>query len=199
MSDEDKRLFYCLSHKAQCALICSTWDGDTESIFTGLDGLTCAEEKQDSTLLETLTLDASKPQQPILPQEFQSVSGKRPSNNPAEFCPKKPVVVPKQETVSEQVFNTSPSLVVENSGVTLSSQPIRLASADLFGNTQEPLYHQHHIDKAGFFFLGLFVGEDIIPKFLFLAMQDCPFHDLKKRVMLSSAGFHLVSEQKRIE
>ncbi|KAJ9063737.1 hypothetical protein DSO57_1037848 [Entomophthora muscae] len=93
----------------------------------------------------------------------------------------------------------SPSLVVGNSGVTLSIQPIRLASADLCGNTQEPLYHQHQIEKAGFSFLGLFVGEDIIPQFLFLAMQDCPRHDLKKRVMLSFSGFYLVSEQERIE
>ncbi|KAJ9068949.1 hypothetical protein DSO57_1023489 [Entomophthora muscae] len=93
----------------------------------------------------------------------------------------------------------SPSPVVENSGVTLSSQPISLASADLFENTQEPLYHQHQIGKAGFSFLGLFVGEDIIPQFLFLAMQGYPRHDLKKRVMLSSASFCLVSEQERIE
>ncbi|KAJ9073272.1 hypothetical protein DSO57_1018286 [Entomophthora muscae] len=141
MPDEDKVLFYCLSHKAQRALICGTQDGDTESIFTGLDGLTRAEEQQDSTLLEALTSDASKYQPSIVPQETQPISGKRPSNKPAELRPKKPVVVPMQETMGEQVFDASPSLVVGNSVVTFISQPIRLAYANLFGNTQEPLYH----------------------------------------------------------
>ncbi|KAJ9062636.1 hypothetical protein DSO57_1008658 [Entomophthora muscae] len=107
----------------------------------------------------------------------------------------KAVVVPAQEIVSEQVFNKSPSQVVGNSGVMLSIQPIILASADLFGNTPEPLYHQHQIGKAGFSFLDLFVGEDIISQFLFLFMQDCSCHDLKKRFMLSSA----VTEQEKIE
>ncbi|KAJ9089303.1 hypothetical protein DSO57_1014257 [Entomophthora muscae] len=70
MSDEDKRLFYCLSHKAQHALIHGTQDGDNESIFTGLDGLTCVEEQQGSNPLKTLTLDVFKRQQPIVPQEL---------------------------------------------------------------------------------------------------------------------------------
>ncbi|KAJ9059680.1 hypothetical protein DSO57_1038889 [Entomophthora muscae] len=94
-------------------------------------------------MLETLTLNAYKHQQPIVPQELQLVSEKCPSNKPAESCSKKTVIAPTQDTVSEQDFDTSPSPVVGNSGVTLSSQPIRLVSADLFGNTQEPLYHQH--------------------------------------------------------
>ncbi|KAJ9077229.1 hypothetical protein DSO57_1018771 [Entomophthora muscae] len=86
---------------------------------------------------------SSKQQQPIEPQESQPVSEKGPSSKPAESHSKKAVVVPAQETISEQVFEKSSSLVVGNSGVTLSSQPIRLASVNLFGNTQEPLYHQH--------------------------------------------------------
>ncbi|KAJ9080615.1 hypothetical protein DSO57_1022994 [Entomophthora muscae] len=166
MSDEDKRLFYCLSHKAQHALIHSTWGGDTESIFTGLNGSTCEKEQKGSTLLEALASDAAKRQLSIVPQETQPISGKCPSNKPVEPRSKKPVVVKMQETISEQVFNMSPSLVVGNSGVTLSSQPIRLASADLFGNTQEPLYHQHQIGKVGFSFLGFFCWGGYYPSVL---------------------------------
>ncbi|KAJ9079691.1 hypothetical protein DSO57_1032868 [Entomophthora muscae] len=142
MSDEEKRLFYFFQ-KAQHALIHGTWDENTKSVFTGLDGLTYAEEQQGSTPLETLTLDAYKNQQPIVPQELQPVSEKHPSNKPAESCLKKTVIAPTHETVSEKVFDISPSLVVGNSGVTLRSKPIRLASADLFDNAQESLYYQH--------------------------------------------------------
>ncbi|KAJ9083787.1 hypothetical protein DSO57_1031203 [Entomophthora muscae] len=108
-----------------------------------LDGSTCAEVQKDNDPLVALTLDASKQQQLIEPQESQPVSEKCPSSKPAESHSKKAVVVPAQDTISEQVFVKSSSLVVGNSGVTLSSQPIILVSANLFGNTQEPLYHQH--------------------------------------------------------
>ncbi|KAJ9085297.1 hypothetical protein DSO57_1015317 [Entomophthora muscae] len=141
MSEEDKRSFYCLSHKAQHVLICGTQDRDTKSIFTDFNGFTFTEVQQGNTPLADSTLDVYKWQKPIVPQELQPVSEKRPSNKPAESHLKKVVNGPLQEIIIEQVFDNNTSPLLGNSGVTLSSPSIRLASANLFGNTPEPLYH----------------------------------------------------------
>ncbi|KAJ9052561.1 hypothetical protein DSO57_1032940 [Entomophthora muscae] len=121
MSEEDKILFFSLSHKARQVLICGIRDGYTKSHFISFEDPTCTEVQKDKDLLVALKLDTPK-QQPVDPQELQLAPEKRPGNKPAEPCSKKVVVAPVQEADRKQVFEKPSSPAVISSEVPISGK-----------------------------------------------------------------------------
>ncbi|KAJ9086820.1 hypothetical protein DSO57_1000442 [Entomophthora muscae] len=172
MPENDRKLFFSMTRAAQKALIQGLRDQDTGTEFSGMEG-------------PKLFASQKKKVVKSLPKELQpSISEKQPNKEPAEERPAKQLALEvEQPHVASQLEELHPTPPVGSSGTHCNVDAQTHASADVFGNTQEPLHAQYQLDEKGFSFQSLFVGEDLIPQFLFLVMQERPCCDLKKRII----------------